>query len=159
MGEHDFIGAESADSDFQSRERWVMKKLGLCLMVGMLCLTMMSIAGAQQEAGKVKASSSDLSGAVCQAIEQYISKVDSARSLKAKTEREEKYAEAQNGLAEVLQRHDKSALLSQVTAYATYTELVAHTDPTNPQFDKIVDQRLKSRAALLDMCTSYTLSR
>jgi hypothetical protein len=128
-------------------------------MAGMLCLITMSIAGGQQDAGKGKASSGDLPGAVCQAIEQYISKVDSGRSLKAKTEREEKYSEAQNALAEVLQRHDKSALLSQITAYATYAELVAHTDPTNPQFDKIVDQRLKSRAALLEMCTSYTLSR
>ena len=62
-----------------------MKKLGLCLMAGMLCLITMSIAGGQQDAGKGKASSGDLPGAVCQAIEQYISKVDSGRSLKAKT--------------------------------------------------------------------------
>lgn len=136
-----------------------MKKLELCLMVGALCLTMMSVAGGQQSAGKGKSSSSDPPAAVCQAIEEYISNIDAARAVKVKSERETKYAQAQEGLAAVLKQHNKADLLPQVTAYAKYTEQVASSEPTDAQFDKIVDQRLKSRSALLDMCTSYTLSR
>jgi len=136
-----------------------MKKLWLCLIVGATCLGIVSSAGSQQGQGKGKASSGDLPAAVCQAIEQYIAKIDSARSISDKTQRTEKYTAAENELATVLKRHDRDSLLTQASAYARYTELVASSDPSDTKFSGLLEQRLNSRAALLEMCASYTTSR
>ena len=136
-----------------------MKKLWLCLIVGATCLGIVSSAGSQQGQGKGKASSGDLPAAVCQAIEQYIAKIDSARSISDKTQRTERYAAAEDELSAALKRNDRASLLDQVSTYARYTELVASGDPTDAKFTELLEQRLNSRAALLEMCSSYTTSR
>ncbi len=136
-----------------------MKRVWLGLIVGLICLGMMAIAGGQQGTGKGQASPRDLPAAVCQAIEQYIAKIDAARSIGDKTQRTEKLSAAQDELASVLKRNDSTSLLSQASAYARYTELMASTDPTDTKFGELVEQRLNSRAALLEACSSYTTSR
>jgi hypothetical protein len=117
------------------------------------------MARAQQDGGTRRLFSEKLSAEVCRAIEHFIAQIDSARGFRDKAVREEKYASAQKSLAEVLKRHDNLALLSVASEYARYTELVASGDPKDAKLDELLENRLKSRTALLELCTDYVSRR
>jgi len=136
-----------------------MKRLAIWMMAWAICLGVGPITEAQQSGGAEKASSRALPAQECKAIEQYIAKIDSARSIKEKAQREEKYAGAQAELKAALKGRDDAALLDQASEYAKATELVASTDPTESKLSEILDKRLKLRSALLDRCEDYTATR
>ncbi|MGB6064814.1 MAG: hypothetical protein WBG50_08390 [Desulfomonilaceae bacterium] len=136
-----------------------MKRLTLCLILGIFCAAIVSFAGAQQSTGKGKSTSKALPAEVCKAIEKYVAKVDSARSMNDKSSREKKYNQAQEDLAKVLTKYGKSALLSEASKYVLYTELVVGGDAKDVNLDQLIDQRLKKRTSLLEMCSPYTTKR
>jgi hypothetical protein len=153
----DFLSANMHDPT--GWERTVMKRLALWIMLGAICLGIVSIGQAQQNRGTGKMAFRELPAGVCRAIEQYIAKVDAARSLTDKASREEKYAEAREELAAVLKSYDKAFLITEATDYAGYTELVAGTDPTDAKFNDAVEKRLRARTALLEICENGTVTR
>ncbi len=137
-----------------------MKRLALCLILGMICMVMVSFAGAQERAGKARPSSKGLPPEVCKAIEQYVAKIDSARAVKDMAARTRKYGEAALELAAVLNpRSDKDALLTLAADYVTYTERVVAGDAKDANLDELLEKRLNTRTKLLEMCSSYTTTR
>lgn len=136
-----------------------MKRLVQWLMLGTICLAIVSFAVAQGGTGKAKSNSKQLPAEVCKAIEQFIAQIDSARSVKEKAAREAKFAKAQDELAMVLKRNDKLALLSEASAYIRYTELVVSGDAKDANLDELLQKRLETRSGLLGLCTSYTTTR
>ena len=136
-----------------------MKRLALYLTLGIFCAAIVSFAGAQQSTRKGKSTSRGLPAEVCKALEQYVAKVDSARSMNEKASRDVKYKQAQEELAAVLKKYGKSALLSEASDYARYTELVVSVDAKDANMDQLIDQRLKKRTSLLEMCSTYSTRR
>ncbi len=137
-----------------------MKRLAIWMIVGAIFLGMWSFTEAQQPRGDGKTSPRALPAQECKAIEQYIAKIDAARSIREKTQREEKYAEAQAQLTAALKGRDEAApLLGEALEYAKRTEQVATADPTDPKLSEILENRLKLRSALLERCTEYTANR
>jgi len=136
-----------------------MKQLTLCLALGAIFLALVSAGIAQQSGAAGKAPASKLPDEVCKAIEQYVAGIDSARTVRDKAEREEKYAAAQKALVPVLSRFGKTYLLEEITVYAQHCEEVATADPTDAKFEKLVAQRLGTRSKLLEWCSSYTPTR
>ncbi len=136
-----------------------MKRLALCLILGIFCTATVSLAGAQQSTGKAKSASKGLPTEVCKAIEQFVAQIDSARSITEKSSREKKYNQAQEQLAAVLTKYGKSAMLSEASQYVLYTELVVSGDAKDANLDQLIDQRLKKRTSLLEMCSTYTTTR
>ena len=128
-----------------------MKREVLLFIMGLICLASPSIAGAQQ--------SSKIPADVCQAIEQYVAQINVAGAGKDKFTRQQEYAAALNTLTAVLKRYGKDNISTQANEFARYTELVAVTDATDAKFGELVDKRLKSRAALQDICMPYTTAR
>lgn len=128
-----------------------MKWQFLCLILGMICLAMASIAGAQQ--------TSDVPTEVCQAIDQYVAEIYTAGAGTDKAARQEQYSAALKTLTAVLKRHNNDHVVTQAAEFAQYTELVAGTDPTDAKFGEFLSKRLKSGAALLDLCMPYTTKR
>jgi len=137
----------------------VMKRLVIWMMAWAICLGVGPITEAQQSSGAEKASARALPAQECKAIEQYIAKIDAARSIREKAKREEKYEEAQAELKAALKGRDDATLLDQASEYAKSTELVASTDPTDSKLSEILDRRLKLRSGLLERCQDYTATR
>lgn len=129
-----------------------MKKVAQYVIVGMMLLGMVSVGVAQQDMSKGKSSSSVVPPDVCKAIQQYVARVDAARSIGNKTGRAEKYAQAQKELEQVLKRYTQSALLEEATEYAKLTEVIVRTEPTDGKLAELLDKRLKLRGALLERC-------
>jgi 7-keto-8-aminopelargonate synthetase-like enzyme len=136
-----------------------MKKLVMVLIVGAICLAAAVIAQAQQSGGEGKTSSRALPAQECKAIEQYIARIDAARSIREKAQRETKYSEAQAELKAALKSRDNAAPLAQATEYANTTEQVATMDPMDSKLSEVLDKRLKLRGALLERCEDYTATR
>jgi len=136
-----------------------MKRLVIWMLVGAICFGAGSVALAQQSGGQRKASSKALSAQECKAMEQYIAKIDAARSISQKARREEKYEEAQAELTKALKGRDDNGVLAQALEYAKRTEQVVTTDPTDPKLAEILDSRLKLRSSLLDRCKDFTATR
>ncbi len=128
-----------------------MKRQLLCFILGLICLATASIAGAQQISG--------VPAEVCQALDHYVAAIYTAGAETDKAARQEQYSAALKTLTEVLKRHSKDHLLTQATGFAQYTELVASTDPTDAKFGEHLEKRLKSGAALQDLCMPYTTKR
>jgi hypothetical protein len=135
-----------------------MKRLGLWLIMGIVCLGSVAIAQAQGKGSDVSPTRS-LSGEVCRAVEQYIATVSATAAIRDKDRRQKNYAEAHQALVSVVKDGDKRGVLAEADAYARYTELAAVGDPTEAGFGELLEKRTKSASTLLDMCMSYTLSR
>jgi hypothetical protein len=135
-----------------------MKRLLFGIIMATICLSMAAVIQAQQPGG-TSGKPSKLPDEVCQAAIQYVAKIDSARSIKEKAKREEKYAEALDALATALKNYDKPSLLAKASEYAQCTESVASADPRDPTFDDSVAKRLQLRSVLLGMCEGFTLGR
>jgi hypothetical protein len=128
-----------------------MKRQLLCSILGLICLAMASIAEAQP--------GSAVPAEVCQAIDQYVAQIYTAGAGTDKAARQEQYSAALKPLTAVLKRRSMDHLLSQATEFAQYTELVASTDPTDAKFGELLEKRLKSGAALQEVCMPYTTKR
>jgi hypothetical protein len=120
-------------------------------VIGLICLAVVSIAGAQQ--------APNIPAEVCQSLEQYVARVNSAGVESAMRVRQEQYDAALTTLSTVLKRHGMADLLTKATEFANATEAMAVTDPTNAQFGDLVSKKLKSGAALQDVCMPYTTAR
>jgi hypothetical protein len=139
-----------------------MKRLALCLILGIVCMGMVSYAEAQEKAGKGKSSSKTLPSEVCKAIEQYVAKIDAARAVKDPATRSGMYFEAAAALqdpASMLKGPDKDNVLSIAANYAGYTEMVVSGDAKDAHLDTVLEKRLNARTELLEMCSSYTSTR
>lgn len=128
-----------------------MKLKFLGLFLGMICLAMASIVGAQQGSG--------VPAEVCQAIDQYVAEIYTVGAGTDKAARQDQYSVALQRLSAVLKKHNKDQVVTQAAEFAQYTELVASTDPTDAKFGELVSKRLKSGAALQDLCLPYTTKR
>jgi hypothetical protein len=120
-------------------------------VIGLICLAVVSIAGAQQ--------ASNIPAEVCQAIEQFVARVNSAGVESAARVRQEQYDSALNTLATVVKRHGMPDLLNKATEFANATEAMAVTDSTNARFSELVSKKLKAGEVLQEMCMPYTTSR
>ncbi len=98
-----------------------MKRFTLCMMVGVLILGVMSLSGAQSDTSKGNPSPATLPAAACQAIQQYVAKIDAARSMSDSAKRQETYTQAHKELESVVLRHKKSALADDAAQYAKLT--------------------------------------
>ncbi|MDQ7782036.1 MAG: hypothetical protein RDU20_04105 [Desulfomonilaceae bacterium] len=130
-----------------------MTKSTLCFTVGLICLSLISTVAAQQDSARRKTPRS-LPTEVCRAMEQYIATVEAARSVKDGDDRKARYAAAEKKLAEVLKRYGKTALLTEITEYAHYSERAATAGARDPDLTKILADQLKIRTKLLEWCTS-----
>ena len=129
-----------------------MTRQALCIMVGILFVATLSSVAAQQIKTNQPSSSVKLPADVCQAVQQYVAKIDAARSMNEASKREQTYAQAQKQLEPVLQRHKQMAIADMGSEYAKLTETVVKTDSTDPKLPKLLDERLALRAKLLDHC-------
>jgi len=136
-----------------------MKALLLSLMVVLTCLGMISAAGAQSSAGSGKSTAGSPPPQVCQAIETYVAKIDSAKSKSEPSQRATAYAAAKSELETVLKRYNQTSLFEVASDYAAITEQVVTSDSSTPNLDGLLDKRLTLRASLLEICSSYTISR
>lgn len=133
-----------------------MARLTWWIMVpALLCLFPVSLAMGQQGTKKNKPTSEALSLEVCTAVEQYIARIDAARSIKEQSKREEEYTAAKTELARVLEPRGKTALLAETAAYAQCSEQVIVTDSSDARYSELVDKRIKSRSSLLGRCLNF----
>lgn len=132
-----------------------MKNVIMILIATLGCLGAVTFHAGQG----LSADSQPLPPAVCKAIEAYVAQIDAARSVSVKSKREERYAEAKTSLASVLKQQGKDPLLDKVADYAQLTETIVTADSKSPNLAEDLDRRLKARAALLQMCSDYTISR
>lgn len=128
-----------------------MKRLILWLIAAALFPAMALVAVAQD--------SSTVPADVCKAIEQYVARVNTIGTLSDKSARQEYYSKALSDLEPVIKRYKMDRLLPLATEFSQYTELVAVTDPVDAKFGEVTDKRLKSRAALQNICMPYTTAR
>jgi hypothetical protein len=105
------------------------------------------------------ADSQPLPAAVCKAIEAYVAQIGAARSVSDKSKREAQYTEAKTTLASVLKQQGKDHLLDKASGYAELTEAVVIADSKSTDLADVLERRLKTRAALLEMCSDYTMIR
>ncbi|MFH1113313.1 MAG: hypothetical protein V1792_05280 [Pseudomonadota bacterium] len=131
-----------------------MKRLTICLAIGLVCLSLISVLAAPKDPSKEKALTPNLSDEACKAIEQYIASVEAAGSLKDAAARKVQYAAAEEELAEVLKRNGKAALLTEITEYARYSEVAATAGSRDPNLTRILSDQLKTRSKLLGWCTT-----
>lgn len=136
-----------------------MVRLALCVLVGTMFAGLLTVGYAQQDTSVAKTSTNQLTAEVCKAIEGYVARIDAARSIKEKDRREERYRQALESLTAVLKSQGETGLLAEAAQYAQFCEIVVSSDPTNPQFDVMVDKRLKTRSKLLQPCEGYTSTR
>jgi len=136
-----------------------MKSPILCLILVVICLGVFSISGAQAQKSGGKTASSPPPREVCRAIEAYVAKVDTAKSVSDPSKRAEQYAEAKQDLETVLKRNDRTSLLATAADYVPFTEQVVTTEATNPKLNEYLEKRSKLRETLLDMCSDYTVTR
>jgi hypothetical protein len=135
-----------------------MKALVSSLMVGLISL-MLASPGGSQEAGQTASPSRGLSKEACAALEAYFAKVNAARSLTDKVQRQEKYHEARVDLERALPKHTSSDLITQAALYASYSEQVVTSDAADPNLPELLDKRLKVRMTLLESCPGYASTR
>ncbi len=95
----------------------------------------------------------------CRAIEAYVAKIDTAKSISDLSKRGELYQNAKQELDKVLKQYKQSTLATLASDYVTYTEQVATAEATNPKLNEYLEKRSKLRASLLEMCSGYTISR
>lgn len=136
-----------------------MKSQLLHLILGIICVGIFSISGAQAQKNAGKPASSVPSREVCRAIETYVAKVDSAKSMSDPSKRADQYAEAKQDLETVLKRNNQTSLLAMAYDYVPYTEQVVTTEATNPKLNEYLEKRSKLREALLETCSGYTTTR
>ena len=136
-----------------------MKSQLLRLILGIICLGIFSVAGAQAQQSGAKPASSAPTREVCRAIEAYVAKVDSAKSMSDPSKRADQYAEAKRNLETVLKRNNQTSMLAMASDYVPYTEQVVTAEATNPKLNEYLEKRSKLREALLDMCSGYTTTR
>jgi hypothetical protein len=136
-----------------------MKSRILCLILGIICLGVFSIAGAQAQQSGGKPVSSAPPREACRAIEAYVAKVDSAKSMSDPSKRADQYAEAKQDLETVLKKHNQTELLGTALDYVPYTEQVVTAEATNPKLNEYLEKRSKLREALLEICSGYTTTR
>ncbi len=136
-----------------------MKSQVLCLILGVICFCVFFVSGvhAQQKAGKPASSAPPRE--VCRAIEAYVAKVDTAKSISDASKRAEQYAQAKQELETVLKKHNQTELLGKALDYVPYTEQVATTEATNPKLNEYLEKRSKLRETLLETCSGYTITR
>jgi hypothetical protein len=103
--------------------------------------------------------SSTVPADVCKAIEQYVARVNTIGALSDKAERQGYYSKALSDLEPVIRRYKMDPLLPMAKEFAEATELVTVTDPVDGKFGELTDKRLKSRAALQNLCMPYTTAR
>jgi len=136
-----------------------MRTLAVCFIIGLTSMAMASLSCAHAPAGSAKASGNAPPREVCQAIESYIGKIDAAKAQADASKRAETYAEANAALESVLKKYNRTALYPEATKYATYAEQIHTRDATDPELPELIDKRLKVRAALLELCEGYTITR
>ena len=136
-----------------------MKNPVLCLILVVICLGMFSIAAAQAQKSGAKSASSAPPREVCRAIEAYVAKVDTAKSISDPSKRAEQYAGAQQDLETVLKKHNQTELLGKALDYVPFTEQVVTTEATNPKLNEYLEKRSKLRETLLEICSGYTNTR
>jgi hypothetical protein len=137
-----------------------MKSPFICLLlVGALSFGVFSISGAQTPQHGDKPISGTPPREACRAIETYVALVDAAKSISDPSKRANQYAEAKQGLENVLKRHNQDTLLAMASDYAPYTEQVAITEATNPKLNEYLEKRSKLRETLLEICSGYTMTR
>ncbi len=136
-----------------------MKSRILCLILGVICLGMLSFAGvhAQQKAGKPSSGAPPRD--VCRAIEAYVAKVDTAKSISDPSKRAEQYSQAKQDLETVLKKHNQTELLGKALDYVPYTEQVVMAEAKNPKLTEYLEKRSKLRETLLEICSGYTTTR
>jgi hypothetical protein len=136
-----------------------MKRLALCLIVGMICLGVGSIVLGQQDSGGVKPKPDSLPADACKAIEQYVAKINAAGSVKDKAKREVQYSQAQDGLTTALKNLGRPEVIEHAMGYSQYTEQIVVTDPLDKGYGDLVEKRIKLSELLLNLCMSYTTAR
>ena len=132
-----------------------MNRLVLCLVIGALCVGLGATAEAQVPGNRKGPSSVPLPAQVCTAVEAYIAKVTSARSMGDKTKRQKEYDEAKSQLEPILRRYNRDAALAEALSFASYSEQVVTTDAADPKLAGLLDKRARSRQRLLDSCRDY----
>ncbi len=137
----------------------MMKNPTLCLALVVICLGVFSVSGAQAQQKAGKPASSAPPREVCRAIEAYVAKVDTAKSMSDPSKRAEQYAQAKQDLETVLKKHNQAELLNKALDYVPYTEQVATTEATNPKLNEYLEKRSKLRETLLEICSGYTTTR
>lgn len=137
----------------------IMKSLLLCLVIAMVCTGLESPARCQEPGKQTKSSPDTLPAEVCTALQAYIAKVSTARSLTDKAKRQERYNEAKAQLEPTLRRHNRTGLLAQALSFASYSEQVVATDAADPKLPDLLDKRAKSRQTLLGSCADYVTAR
>lgn len=136
-----------------------MKSPVLCLILVVICLGVFSLADAQAQQSGGKTASSAPPREVCRAIEAYVAKVDTAKSISDPSKRAEQYSEAKQDLETVLKRSNQTSLLGKALDYVPYTEQVVTAEATNPKLNEYLEKRSKLREALLEICSGYTITR
>jgi hypothetical protein len=132
-----------------------MKAFLFCLLLGSMCLAPAAPVVSQE----LSPSPGILPQEVCAALEAYFAKVNAARSIVDEAQRREKYNEAKTELEQLLQKHSSTALLTQASLYASYSEQVVTSDAADPKLPELLDKRLKVRMTLLESCPGYTATR
>jgi len=120
---------------------------------------MLFLVGAQTPPGTGRPISESLPRPACKAMEAYLAAIDVAKSDVDRVRRQQKYDKARAELEAVLKPYGKEALLTEALQYALYSEAAVSRDATDPQFNQIIEKKLKLRAGLLELCTEYTISR
>lgn len=89
---------------------------------------------------------------VCKAAQDYVSMVDSARSLLDPEKRRELYKEAGAKAAATMKTHNEDSLVLDCATYAGYVEGIITKDATDPTLPDLMDKRVKLREKLLGLC-------
>ncbi len=138
----------------QKLKEAVMKQLRICAIVGLVCLSLISVVAGKQDPNNKKTPDGNLPSEVCLGIQQYIADVEAAKSMKDVSARKTQYSAAEQRLAEILKRNGKMRLLKEITEYAHYSEMAAAAGSRDPNLTKILADQLKTRTKLLEWCMS-----
>jgi len=137
-----------------------MKNPSICLLlIGAMLLSISAISEAQTPQAAGKPISTSPPREACQAIEAYVAKVDTAKSISDSAKRAEHYAQARQDLEKVLKRLNQDTLLAMASDYVPYTDQVATAEATDPKLSEYLEKRSKLREKLLEICSGYTISR
>jgi len=136
-----------------------MKLPAVFTIVLLGCFAVLPIAWGQTGPDGGKAPAQSPSREVCRALESYVAKIDSAKSISEPSERAKKYAEAKDPLEQALKQANLASKLDDVVAYASYTEAVASKDATDPELGAALERRSKMREHILQLCMGYTITR
>jgi hypothetical protein len=128
--------------------------LELLILIGAICIGSASF-GHTQQSGKER----QYSAKICRVVEQFLAKMDAARSVQEKSRRAEKCAEAKKEITEALKGENAEPVIAAAVEYGRLTEEIAAMDPLDPKFDILLDQKLNIRSDLLGRCQDYTNTR